>query len=59
LVEGNLPLCLICGSLGLGAGVLVSIPLYAAAGLDLDVLLVPAAAVVGAVWAFNRGATSR
>ncbi len=58
-VEGNLPLCLIGGCLGLGAGALVSIPLYAVAGLDLDMLLVPAAAVVGAVWGFNHGATPR
>lgn len=58
-VEGNLPLCLIGGGLGRGAGALVSIPLYAVAGLDLDMFLAPAAAAAGAVWGFKHRATPR
>ncbi len=58
-VDGNLPLCLLGGCLGLGAGALVSIPIYALFGADVDVLLLPAAAAALAVWGFNVGATSR
>ena len=58
-VDGNLPMCLLGGCLGLGVGALISIPIYGLFNLDLDLLLVPAAAVGLAVWGFNYGATSR
>ena len=58
-VDGNLPLCLLGGCLGLGVGALISIPIYALTQADLDLFLVPAAAVGLAVWGFNYGATSR
>ncbi|MEW6216802.1 MAG: hypothetical protein AB1543_03895 [Candidatus Bipolaricaulota bacterium] len=58
-VEGNLPLCVLGGCLGLGVGALLSVPIYALAGLDLDMLFVPIATVALAVWGFNHGATSR
>ena len=40
-------------------GALISIPIYALTQADLDLFLVPAAAVGLAVWGFNYGATSR
>lgn len=58
-VDGNLPTCLLGGCLGLGVGALLSIPIYSLAGIDLDLLLIPVAAVSLAVWGFNYGATSR
>ena len=58
-VDGNLPMCLLGGCLGLGVGALLSIPIYGLLGIDLDLLLVPAAAVGLAVWGFNYGATSQ
>ena len=58
-VDGNLPMCLLGGCLGLGVGALLSIPIYSLAGIDLDLLLIPVAAVSLAVWGFNYGATSR
>jgi hypothetical protein len=58
-VDGNLPFCLLGGCLGLGVGALLSIPIYGLFNLDLDLLLIPAAAVALTVWGFNYGATSR
>ena len=58
-VDGNLPLCLLGGCLGLGVGALLSIPIYGLLEIDLDLLLIPAAAVGLAVWGLNYGATSR
>ena len=58
-VDGNLPMCLLGGCLGLGVGALISIPIYGLFNVDLDLLLIPAAAVGLAVWGFNYGATSR
>jgi len=58
-VDGNLPLCLLGGCVGLGVGAFISIPIYALTQADLDLFLVPAAAVGLAVWGFNYGATSR
>lgn len=58
-VDGNLPLCLLGGCIGLGAGALLSIPVYGLFNIDLDLFLVPAAAVGFALWGFNAGATSR
>jgi hypothetical protein len=58
-VDGNLPLCLLGACLGVGVGALLSIPIYSLAGIDLDLLLIPVAAVGLAVWGFNYGATSR
>lgn len=58
-VNGNIPLCFLGGTLGIAVGYLVSIPIYALTGTDVDLLLIPAAAVGLAVWGFNHGATSR
>ncbi|MCX6099733.1 MAG: hypothetical protein NTX69_06930 [Candidatus Bipolaricaulota bacterium] len=58
-VDGNLPLCLLSACLGVGVGALLSIPIYSLAGIDLDLLLIPVAAVSLAVWGFNYGATSQ
>jgi hypothetical protein len=58
-IDGNLPMCLLGGCLGLGVGAVVSIPIYGLFNIDLDLLLIPAAAVGFAVWGFNDGATSR
>ncbi len=58
-VNGNLPLCLLGACLGVGVGALISIPIYSLARIDLDLLLIPVAAVGLAVWGFNYGATSR
>ncbi len=58
-VDGNLPLCVLGACLGVGVGALLSIPIYGLFNLDLDLLLIPAAAVGLAVWGFNYGATSR
>lgn len=58
-VDGNLPLCFLGGVMGIGAGYLLSIPLYILADLDLDLVLLPVAAVALAVWGFNHGATAR
>jgi hypothetical protein len=58
-VDGNLPVCLLGGCIGIGVGALLSIPIYALADMDLDLLLIPAAAAGLAVWGFNQGATSR
>jgi hypothetical protein len=58
-VDGNLSLCLLGGCIGLGAGALLSIPVYGLLNIDLDLFLAPAAAVTFAVWGFNAGAPSR
>lgn len=58
-VDGNLPMCLLGGCFGLGLGALLSIPIYGLFEVDLDLLLIPVAAVGLAVWGFNYGATSR
>lgn len=57
-VDGNLPLCFLGGVMGIGVGYLLSIPLYILADVDLDLVLLPVAAVALAVWGFNHRATA-